>query len=386
MTPGYLRTLSARLLAQLIREGAVTSRAVVEAHIDRARRVNGTLNAIVETRYELALAEADHADATEPSGPLHGVPCTIKESFALSGMPWSAGLTRRRHLRATEDAVTVGRLRRAGAIPIGVTNVSEACMWVEANNPVYGRSRNPYDGSRTVGGSSGGEGAIVGSGASPFGLGSDVGGSIRIPALFNGIFGHKGSSGLVPNAGQHPEPDPSAQRFLSTGPMCRRAEDLPLLVDVLRGPDPDGGAYAMDLGDPYDVRVEELVVLDVPDDGVTPVRSSLRRAQALTASALRRAGADVRPTRLPALRHGIEIWSAMMSEGNTKTFSDVLGEGMAHLRRSRAAPLARRPLRPHDPGPGIDGPGEGRRRHASPRRPDARHRRRAAPRAHPPAR
>ncbi len=320
MNPGYLRTLSAQRLAALVRDRAVTSRAIVEAHIAQARAVNGTLNAIVEDRYAAALEEADRADATDPQGPLHGVPCTIKESFAFAGMPWSAGLTRRREVRATEDAVTVGRLRAAGAIPLGVTNVSEACMWLESNNPVYGRSRNPYDPSRIVGGSSGGEGAIVASGASPFGLGSDVGGSIRLPAFFNGVFGHKGSSGLVPNEGQHPEPDANGQRFLSTGPLCRRAEDLVPLLEILRG-----GA----LPDPATVRLDELVVYDVPEDGVTPVHPALRRAQHDVAEALRAAGAEIRRPQIPALRHGIEIWSAMMSEGNTKTFAEVLGAGEA---------------------------------------------------------
>jgi len=329
--PAYLRTLSARRLAALIRDRAVTSRAAVQAHIDQARAVNGVLNAIVEDRYAAALEEADRADETSPEGPLHGVPCTIKESFALRGMPWSAGLTRRRQVRATEDAVTVRRLRAAGAIPIGVTNISEACMWLESNNRVYGRSSNPYDPSRIVGGSSGGEGAIIAAGASPFGLGSDVGGSIRLPAFFNGVFGHKGSSGLVPNAGQHPAPDEGGEALLSTGPLCRRAEDLPLLVDILRGPAPEcPSARPMPFGDPREVRLGELVVLDVPDDGVTPVHRSLREAQGKVADALRHAGADVRRLHLPVLKHGIEIWSAMMSDGNSaKTFAEVLGEGEA---------------------------------------------------------
>jgi len=331
LSPAYLRTLSARRLAALIRDGAVSSRAVVDAHIAHAEAVNGTLNAIVEERFELAREEAERADATTPEGPLHGVPCTIKESFALEGMPWSAGLTRRRQVRATEDAVTVRRLRAAGAIPIGVTNVSEACMWLESNNRVYGRSSNPYDPSRIVGGSSGGEGAIIASGASPFGLGSDVGGSIRLPAFFNGIFGHKCSSGLIPNAGQHPAPDEGGQPLLSTGPLCRRAEDLALLVDILRGPAEEcASCRDMPFGDPGAVRIEDLVVLDVPDDGVTPVHPALRAAQAKVADALRAAGADVRRVQLPALKHGIEIWSAAMSEGNVgHSFSEILGEGEA---------------------------------------------------------
>jgi len=134
----------------------------------------------------------------------------------------------------------------------------------------------------------------------------------------------------VPNAGQHPAPDPSGEALLSTGPLCRRAEDLRLLVDILRGPAEEcASCVAMPFGDPSEVRIDELVVLDIPDDGVTPVHRSLRLAQHQVAEALRTAGADVQPVRLPALKHGIEIWSAMMSEGNAKTFAEVLGEGDA---------------------------------------------------------
>ena len=298
----------------------------MQAHIDRARAVNGVLHAIVADRYAEALEEADQADASEPVGPLHGVPCTIKESFALQGMPWSAGLWRRRDLRAEEDAIAVARLRAAGAIPIGVTNTSEACMWLESHNHVYGRTNNPYDPRRIAGGSSGGEGAIIGAGASPFGLGSDIGGSIRMPAFFNGVFGHKCSSGLIPNAGQYPAPDASGQRLLSTGPLCRRAEDLPLLVDVLRGPDSRcSAARAMPLRPPP-TGWRGRVVFDVRGDGRNPVHRSLRIAQRRAAQALSDAGAEVRPLRVPALRKGLEIWSAAMSAGNQTPFAEVLSD------------------------------------------------------------
>src|SRR5207253_4609005 len=113
-------------------------------------------------------------------------PCTIKESIALTGMPHTAGLVARKGTLAGADAPTVARLRAAGAIPLGVTNTSELCMWMESNNRVYGRTGSAYDPSRTAGGSSGGEGAIVGAAGAPFGLGSDIGGSIRMPAFFNG--------------------------------------------------------------------------------------------------------------------------------------------------------------------------------------------------------
>jgi fatty acid amide hydrolase 2 len=333
MDARYLRTLSATRLATLIRDRRVSSRQALEAHLEAIERVNPTINAVVAPRFDAAREEAERADEAarrgDDLGPLHGVPCTIKESFSLTGMPWSGGLVSRREVRATEDATAVRRLRAAGAIPMGVTNVSELCMWMESTNRVYGRTRNPYDPSRIVGGSSGGEGAIVGAGASPFGLGSDVGGSIRMPAFFNGVFGHKPSGGLVPNSGQFPTADsPQALRYLTSGPLCRRAEDLPLLMGLLAGPDGiDEGCEPMALGDVREVRVRELVVLDVPDDGVTPVHDSLRRAQRAAAEHLHREGARVVERRFPELKRALEIWSVLLGDASVVPFAELLGEG-----------------------------------------------------------
>ncbi|CAN0591760.1 unnamed protein product, partial [Laminaria digitata] len=182
-----LLQLSATELARRIRERECSSVEVVEAHIQQLLAVNPRINAVVAERLEAAREEARAADrqAERTPGflpPLLGVPCTIKECFAVKGMPQCAGLVARKDFRAEIDATTVARLRAAGAIVLGVSNTSELCMWMETNNRVYGRTNSPYDSGRIVGGSSGGEGAIVASGASPFGLGSDVGGSIRMPA------------------------------------------------------------------------------------------------------------------------------------------------------------------------------------------------------------
>ena len=204
-------TRSASEMARALRAGEVSSLELVELHIARIKAVNPVLNAVVAERYELARQEARAADEAlaaagdeEALSPLLGVPCSIKECFALEGMPQASGLVKRKDIRATSDATTVARLRQAGAIPVGVTNTSELCMWMESANRLYGRTSNPYDPTRIVGGSSGGEGAIVGAGGTPFGLGSDIGGSIRMPAFFNGVFGHKPSGGLVPGTGQYP--------------------------------------------------------------------------------------------------------------------------------------------------------------------------------------
>jgi fatty acid amide hydrolase 2 len=337
-------------LARRIRTREVTSRAVVEAHIARVESVNPTINAVVARRYDQARAEADAADARIVAAlaraaagdasavsslpPYLGVPCTIKECFALTGMPQSSGLVARKDIVAAEDAVTVARLRAAGAIPLGVTNVSELCMWYETNNRVYGRTNNPYDATRIVGGSSGGEGAIIGAGGSPFGLGSDVGGSIRMPAFFNGVFGHKPTGGLVPGSGQYPAAHGESTRIVATGPLCRRAEDLWPLLQILAGPDGvDEGATAMTLGDPAAVRLDRLTVVDVEDNGLNPVHPELKAAQERVAEVLAQAGARIRRVRFASLRHSFDIWSSTLAAADGQSFSVLLGNG----RRTRGA-------------------------------------------------
>lgn len=321
-------------LARLIASGRATSAEIVDLHIDRLREVNPVLNAVVRARVKEARAEARAADAhiqeqgADDLPPFFGVPCTVKESFELEGMPHTAGLVSRRARRATTDATTVRRLRDAGAIPIGVTNVSELLMWVESKNRVYGRSNNPYDPSRIVGGSSGGEGAAVGGAISPFGLGADIGGSIRGPAFFNGVFGHKPSSGLVPNTGQWPIAENDALEYLSTGPLCRRAEDLWPLLRVLAGPDGECAACReMELGDPTSVRIDALRVLDVADNGRTPVQDDLRSAQREVAAALGRRGASVESRRIERLARSLHYWGASLSAAGGTPFGVLMGQG-----------------------------------------------------------
>lgn len=320
-----LLTASAIRLAELLREGRISARALVELHIRQIERVNPKLNAVVAERFDAARAEADQADLRlrAPMGwlpPLLGVPCTIKECFALVGMPNTAGLYTRRGVPAERDATTVARLREAGAIPLGVTNTSEVCMWMETNNRVYGRTNNPYDLRRTVGGSSGGEGAIVAAGGSPFGLGSDIGGSIRMPAFFNGVFGHKATGGLVPGSGQWPMAEGDAQRFLTTGPLCRRAEDLMPLLELLAGPDgEDQGCRALPLGDPARVELGRLRILDVQGNGSRRVVPVLLEAQARAAAHLARSGAQVSEARFVGLSRSFDIWSAMLGAAESRS-------------------------------------------------------------------
>ncbi len=327
-------TLSATELARMIREGEATSGEIVEAHIKRIERVNPLLNAVVKDRFDAARDEAKKADGAmrgQKSGklpPLHGVPCTIKECFAFAGLPNTSGLKSRKDFVPDFDATAVARLKKAGTIPLGITNVPELCMWMETYNTVYGRTKNPYDQRRIVGGSSGGEGAIIGAGGSPFGLGSDIGGSIRMPAFFNGVFGHKPSGGLVPGTGQHPIAHGKALRYLTTGPLARRAEDLWPLINILAGPDgADEGCTAMKLGDPGKVEINKLRVLVVKDNGAIRVSADMHKAQADAAEALRRQGAEVSTHQIPAFKKSFDIWSAMLAEAGGPTFSEMLGGG-----------------------------------------------------------
>jgi fatty acid amide hydrolase 2 len=340
-----LLTLSATKLAAMIRAGEATSSEVVEAHIARIGAVNPAIRAVVADRFAEARREAEAADEKVRAGgdlpPLHGVPCSIKECFAFTGMPHTAGLVARKGVMASSDATTVARLRAAGAIPLGVTNLSELCMWMESSNRVYGRSNNPYDPSRIVGGSSGGEGAVVGAGGTPFGLGSDIGGSIRLPAFFNGVFGHKPSGGLVPGSGQFPVAHGAALRYLTTGPLCRRAEDLWPLLKILAGPDGlDSGCREMPLGDPGAVDLASLRVVTIETNGVTPVDRELTRAQRRVADRLAELGAKVETATVRGLRRSRDIWSAMLSAAGGPTFTELLANGGKYNGLAELAKLA----------------------------------------------
>jgi fatty acid amide hydrolase 2 len=334
MQPREMLLASATRLAAAIRNGETTSVEVVRTHAAHIERHDPFLNAIVESRLTAALREAEEADAlrakvpVDQLPPFHGVPCTIKESFAVDGMPLTAGLVSRIGTRSTSDAVAVQRLRAAGAIVMGVTNISELLMWMESDNRVYGRCNNPYDVGRTVGGSSGGEGAAVGAGFVPFGLGADIGGSIRLPAFMNGVFGHKPTGGLIPNAGQWPLPGPDAMRFVTSGPLTRRAEDLWPLVKVLAGPTRSSPeTRAIPLGDPAKISIEGLRVLHVESNGISRVHPALVRAQGRVAEALSARGAKVERVEIPGLKKSVLYWAALLSEAGGEDFGRMLGGG-----------------------------------------------------------
>jgi Asp-tRNA(Asn)/Glu-tRNA(Gln) amidotransferase A subunit family amidase len=285
----------------------------------------------VVERYEDALAEADgvdeRIDAGEPDPPpLLGVPCTIKESFAVAGMPNTGGLLSRRGRTAERTAPAAQRLLDSGAILLGLTNLSELTMWIESDNRLYGRTLNAYDRRRTAGGSSGGEGAAVGCGGSPIGLGTDFAGSIRLPAFFNGVFGHKSSRGLVPLTGHFPISEGEAMRMSVPGPFARRAEDLMPVLRLIAGPDGEDriAAAEIELGDPDAVEVEGLDVVISERASYLPVSRELREARERAAGALAGAGAKLRREDLRSVRRAAELFLAAAQEGAGISLAELI--------------------------------------------------------------
>jgi fatty acid amide hydrolase 2 len=325
---------SASDLAAAIRGGEVSAREVVAAHAWRLHRCQPRTNALARDRFADALAEAEAADARLAAAapddelpPFLGVPCTVKESIALRGMPNCAGVVALRDRRAETSATAVQRLIDAGFIPLGVTNLSELTMWIESENRVYGRTNNAYDRRRIAGGSSGGEGAAVGSGGSPVGLGSDIGGSIRLPAFFNGVFGHKPSPGCVPNTGQYPTTSGEAAYMLTLGPLARHAEDLMPVTRIVAGPDgEDARCVERELGDPAAVDLAGLRVLVCDDASLVPARRELRDARDAAAQALRDAGARCERISLKQLRRALELYLAVLGDGADISLDELLAD------------------------------------------------------------
>jgi Asp-tRNA(Asn)/Glu-tRNA(Gln) amidotransferase A subunit family amidase len=308
-----LTLLSAVAMAEGVREKKFSPVELVEAHLKRIERVNGKLNAFVQVDAEGASRQARAAQTAvgrnKNLGPLHGVPITIKGSVGVAGLRCEAGTRLRAGFVASEDAPLVARLRAAGAIVLGTTNTPEMLMAWETDNLLYGRSNNPWDLSRTPGGSSGGEAAAIASGCSAAGVGSDSGGSIRVPAHFSGICGLKPTPGRIPATGHYP---PSSGPFALlgvVGPMARTVADLKALFEVMQGPD-DGDP----LSAPLPVRwpgpsaLKKTRIGYLEEDGRTPVTPETRAAVRTAADALKGAGFLVGPFCPEGLEESRQLW------------------------------------------------------------------------------
>jgi amidase len=298
-----LHYLSASAMVELVRSKQVSPAELVEAHLARIDRVNPSLNAFVQVDAEGARRQAQSC----ADGPLHGVPLTIKSCIDVAGLRCEAGTRLRANVIAKEDAPLVQRLRAAGAIILGTTNCPELLMAWETDNLLCGRTDNPWDLSRTAGGSSGGESAAIASGCSAGGVGSDGGGSIREPAHFTGICGLKPTPGRIPATGHFPN---SVGPFALTGvvgPMARTVADLKLLFAAMQGPDiGDPSAAPVPLRWPEEIK--HLRVGYFEDDGRTPVTQETREAVCTAAKALQQAGFTVEPFRPEGLEQARQLW------------------------------------------------------------------------------
>jgi amidase len=309
---------SASALAKAIRSGEASSEEVVGAHIKRIEEVNPRLNAVVQLAAESALAQASKADRMlargEIKGPLHGVPITIKDSLETRRVISTSGSKARAIYAPDVNATAVERLFEAGAILLGKTNVPEMTFYAHTDNLVYGRTNNPYDLSRTPGGSSGGEAAIIAACGSPLGLGSDAGGSQRVPAHFCGATTLRPTNGRVSRAGHFPPIEGLFGEVLAVGPMARYVEDLVLTLPLIAGPDwRDPWTVPAPLADPRMVELQKLRVAFYTDNGVSASTPEVIAAVKASASVLSDSGSIVEERVPDGLPQSFELYLGLMT-------------------------------------------------------------------------
>lgn len=309
--------LGALELAEKIRSKEVSSREVLDAHLARVDAVNGALNAVVRLLADEAIAAADAADAAvaadEPLGPLHGVPCTVKENIDVADTPTTQGVTALADAVATSDAPTVARMRAAGAIPFARTNLPDLGLRVHTDSQLHGLTRNPWNPGVTAGGSSGGEASALASGMSPIGLGNDIGGSLRNPAHCCGVASLKPTVGVIPMATTVPPEDLglSAQLMVAEGPMARQVADVRAGLDILAGRDwRDPRSVSAQLTDAAAGERLRIAVLTDPPGGSTDV--GIAGAIRGVADLLSDAGHDVVESTPPGYERVIDLWRMLM--------------------------------------------------------------------------
>lgn len=301
MTAPDFTYLSATELTAAMAAGTVSAVELTRAAIERIERYDQAINAVCAPDFDPALTAARAADEARRSGdsrPLLGVPITVKDSFNVAGLPTTWGIPPFKDFRAAEDAVAVARLKDAGAVVLGKTNVPLALGDLQTYNDIYGTTSNPWNPDRTPGGSSGGSAAALAAGFGALSIGSDIAGSLRVPAHFCGVYAHKSSFGLLPSRGHNAPPAPplAYERDLTViGPMARSAADLSLMLDLLAVPDETtlGIAHRLALKPARHNELSGFRVLVVDTHPLIPTASSVRTAINDTADRLAKAGATV---------------------------------------------------------------------------------------------
>jgi len=315
--------------------------------IGRIERHDGKINAICVRDFERGLDAARAADASRARGetrPLLGIPLTVKESYNIAGLPTTWGFPAQKDFVPGEDALSISRVRGAGGVILGKTNIPVGLGDWQSYNDIYGTTNNPYDLGRTPGGSSGGSAAALAAGYGPLSLGSDIGGSLRVPAFHCGVYAHKPTFALVPSRGHTPPPFPPLpfDRDLAViGPMARSAADLSLLLDVIAGPDPMeiGKAYTLALPPPRHGALKNFRVLVVDTDPVLPTNAAVRAAIDRLAANLGKA--DVKIERqsplLPDFAASSRLYMRMLMSFLGATFAPEIYAG-AHEAATKLAP------------------------------------------------
>jgi amidase len=275
---------------------------LLELHLRRIERYDHQLNAIVVRRFDQARQEAQAADVARTRGErraLLGLPVTLKESMNVQGLPTTCGMPMWAESRVEYDAATRQRTQAAGAVLMGKTNVPPMLADWQSNNAVFGRTNNPWDLTRTPGGSTGGGAAALAAGLTSFEVGSDIGGSIRVPAAFCGVYGHRPSETALPRSGQFPfRPVPNPLTLMGVqGPLARSADDLELALDVLAGPEGgEGVAWRLDIPPARHMRLAEYRVAVLPPVDWVPVDAEILAAQEELVRGLERLGVRVQVT------------------------------------------------------------------------------------------
>jgi len=297
---------------ELVSSGAVSVAELAEAHIAQIERLNPALNAFADFDAERVRVRARFHDAwrgTPARRPLFGLPVTVKSSIATRGMRCEIGSLLHKGEIPAHDALVVARLRAAGALILGTTNCPEFLMAYETDNLLHGRTRNPWDLERSPGGSSGGEAAAIAAGMSAAGLGSDSGGSVRVPAHFTGICSLKPTPGRIPGRGHLPPCVGPFQILGAIGPMARTMADVTLLFRILSGQDPtDPASPPVALREPGLDELRSNRIGFFEDDGLAPVTAETRAAVQAAAAALREAGFRVEPFRPSTLEALRKLW------------------------------------------------------------------------------
>jgi amidase len=315
-------------MAALVAAGEISATELVEAELDQIARINRGLNAVVELLTSAAKESAARADRQVAAGgrigPLHGVPFSVKDSMDVAGVRTTAGTLGRREAEAAErDATVVARLRAAGAIPIAKTNLPDLLFSFETDNLIFGRTNNPYDVTRTPGGSSGGESALIAACGSPLGLGSDCLGSVRIPAAFCGIASIKPTSGRMPRTGHVPPAGLWFESLWNIGPMARYVEDLQLAMELLAFPDrEDFRAMPIPLVESRDL--DGLRVAFFTDNGFARCAEPVATAVRNCAAFLEEAGAQVEERRPPGLENAYDLELSILGADGARGIDQYL--------------------------------------------------------------